>query len=79
MSPRACHRRSRGWHAILRELSSADGGVPSLPRVARALGTTERTLRRHLEAEGTSFRRLVDDVRRERAGSLLRRDQRGRP
>ncbi|WP_437758393.1 AraC family transcriptional regulator [Sorangium sp. So ce1389] len=57
---------------IVRELSSASGGIPSLPCVARVLGTTERTLRRRLEAEGTSFRRLVEDVRRERAGSLLR-------
>ncbi|WP_437808788.1 AraC family transcriptional regulator [Sorangium sp. So ce1078] len=71
LAPRS--REDAVRHAIVRELSSADGGVPSLPRVARALGTTERTLRRHLEAEGTSFRRLVDEVRRERAGSLLRR------
>ncbi|WP_437950860.1 AraC family transcriptional regulator [Sorangium sp. So ce296] len=72
LAPRS--REDAVRHAIVRTLSSADGGVPSLPRVARALGTTERTLRRHLDAEGTSFRRLVDDVRRERAGSLLRRE-----
>ncbi|HTN89596.1 MAG TPA: AraC family transcriptional regulator [Sorangium sp.] len=60
-------------HQIVRALSSAGGGIPSLPLVARALGTTERTLRRRLEVEGTSFRRLVEEVRRERASSLLQR------
>ncbi|KYF65910.1 AraC family transcriptional regulator [Sorangium cellulosum] len=59
-------------HQIVRELSRVDGGIPSLSLVACALGTTERTLRRRLDAEGTSFRRLVEEVRRERASDLLR-------
>lgn len=58
-------------HQIVRELSRDDGGVPSLVNVAHALGTTDRTLRRRLSLEGTSFRHLVEQARRERAGSLL--------
>ncbi|MBA3395006.1 MAG: AraC family transcriptional regulator ligand-binding domain-containing protein [Deltaproteobacteria bacterium] len=44
---------------------------PSLVVFAKNLGISARTLRRHLEHEGTSLRALVDDVRRERADELL--------
>jgi AraC-like DNA-binding protein len=44
-----------------------DAGEVSVKDVARQLGMAERTLRRRLEASGTSFRALLDDVRRERA------------
>jgi AraC-like DNA-binding protein len=44
---------------------------PSLVKIARQLGISARTLRRHLEQEGASLRALVDDVRRERADELL--------
>lgn len=47
-------------------------GEPSAAAVARAVAMSERSLRRHLAAANTSFRALVDDIRRERAGSLLR-------
>jgi AraC-like DNA-binding protein len=53
---------------IARELPS---GLPAMPRIARRLGTSERTLRRHLEDEGTSFRAQVDAVRKDRAQTLL--------
>jgi AraC-like DNA-binding protein len=39
--------------------------------VSRALGVSRRTLSRRLAAEGTSFRNLFDDVRREFACALL--------
>jgi AraC-like DNA-binding protein len=42
-----------------------------LPAVASRVGTSERTLRRALAAEGTSFRALVDDARKERTRRLL--------
>lgn len=42
-------------------------GSPELSQVAQTLGMSERTLRRHLRDAGTSFRELLDDVRRERA------------
>ena len=38
-------------------------GVPSLDQVAKGMATSERTLRRRLEAEGTSFRALLDETR----------------
>jgi AraC-like DNA-binding protein len=44
---------------------------PSLAALAQTLAISARTLRRHLEQEGTSLRTLVDDVRRERADELL--------
>lgn len=49
-----------------------EGSVPDVASVAATLGTTERTLRRVLAREAVSFRRMVDDARRERARTLLR-------
>lgn len=46
-------------------------GAP-MPVVAAALGRTERTLRRQLAATGTSYRALLDEVRRSLAADLLR-------
>ncbi len=46
-------------------------GVPTARRVASALGMSERTFARRLQAEGMSFRQLVDDLRREMARSYL--------
>ena len=39
------------------------GEFPDMEAVAAALKMTSRTLRRRLEAEGTSFLAIVDDVR----------------
>ncbi|MGE5452756.1 MAG: AraC family transcriptional regulator [Acidobacteriota bacterium] len=38
--------------------------LPTRPEVARALGLTERTLARRLQAQATSFAQLLDEVRR---------------
>jgi AraC-like DNA-binding protein len=46
-------------------------GTASLASIAQALAISARTLRRQLEAEGTSLRTLVDELRRERADQLL--------
>jgi len=43
----------------------------SLTAIARRLAISARTLRRHLEQEGSTLRALVDEVRRERADELL--------
>jgi AraC-like DNA-binding protein len=47
-------------------------GTATVDRVARQLGMSVRTLSRRLEAEGTSFRGLVDSVRQELAFAHLR-------
>lgn len=47
------------------------GREPSLAAVAGRLGTSRRSLQRRLRVEGTSFARLVDAVRRERAEAFL--------
>ncbi len=48
-------------------------GVPSQAAVARALGTSPRTLARRLMAAGTSFTALVDETRRALAEQYLLR------
>lgn len=45
-------------------------GAP-LPVVAHDLGLSERTLRRRLRAQGTSYQALLDEVREHVAGQLL--------
>jgi AraC-like DNA-binding protein len=47
-------------------------GVPEIEAVARRLAMSERTLRRRLEEEGTSFRELLDQTRAELARGYLR-------
>jgi AraC-like DNA-binding protein len=46
-------------------------GEPRRPKIAAALGMSERTLQRRLAAEGASFQRLLDDMRRELAQQYL--------
>ncbi len=47
------------------------GREPSLETAARRLGQSRRSLQRRLTASGTSFARLVAEVRRERAEAFL--------
>ena len=46
-------------------------GATSLAVIAKRLGISARTLRRHLEQHGNTLRGVVDDIRRERADQLL--------
>lgn len=57
---------------VRRVVSSRLGADPSLAQVARALAIGDRTLRRRLADEGTSFAQVVDEVRREYATRELR-------
>jgi AraC-like DNA-binding protein len=59
---------TRVREVIVHELPS---GPPSMRRVAKRLGQSERTIRRWLDEEGTSFRDQVDLVRKARAEELL--------
>ncbi|WP_454862647.1 AraC family transcriptional regulator [Paraburkholderia fungorum] len=53
-------------------LMSQTGDFPSMDEVAGKLNITSRTLRRQLEAEGTSFQAIMDDVRRSLATEYLK-------
>ena len=52
-------------------------GTPEITDVAAEFGTSTRTLARRLEREGTTFRGLVDDVRRELALDCIARHDTG--
>jgi AraC-like DNA-binding protein len=47
-------------------------GVPALDGIAKRMATSERTLRRRLEENGTSFRTLLDETRAELARGYVR-------
>lgn len=48
-----------------------DGGNPNIDNVAHRLGLAERTLRRKLQVEGTSYQQLLDDLRQRLAKNYL--------
>lgn len=57
---------------VCRALESLlEGEVPEIARVARSLRTSVRSLQRSLGDEGTSYRALVEQVRRDKARALL--------
>ena len=57
---------------IQQELLIQEDGVPSLEQLARRLNISPRTLRRHLATEGTSYKDLLKDMRKEKALDLLK-------
>jgi AraC-like DNA-binding protein len=58
---------------VRRELGSAlSSGEPTQTEIARRLALSERSLQRHLKAEGHSFAELLEGVRQELARSYLR-------
>ncbi|WP_458316162.1 AraC family transcriptional regulator [Mycolicibacterium brisbanense] len=61
-----------GRAGLVRDLLLADPArPPTLAQVAERLSCSTRTLRRQLEAEGTSFRKLLDEVRHHLGTELL--------
>jgi AraC-like DNA-binding protein len=70
--PKADSLTERVRDLLTRELA---GGNATLRHVARAVSMSERTLTRHLEGEGTSFRDLLEDLRRRLALRYVRRSE----
>lgn len=67
-------RRARLGTAALTEqyLSIAPSGqLPSLSQLARIMHTSERSMKRHLQNEGTSFREILTEARKNMADELL--------
>jgi AraC-like DNA-binding protein len=64
--------RERVRRALWSELSER---TPTLDGVARSLGVSARTLQRQLRQEGVTFAKLLAELRREMAPSLLRDGQ----
>jgi AraC-like DNA-binding protein len=60
--------------AVRAHLPREDGGFYALPRIAKKMHMSVRTLKRKLEGDGTSYTELLDEERRGKAMLLLRRD-----
>ena len=52
-------------------------GKPDIADVAREMGMSERTLQQRITEQGTSYRGLLDDARREPSRHLLSDGQNG--
>jgi AraC-like DNA-binding protein len=55
----------------LRDVLMHCGMIPNLDHAASLLNTSSRTLRRHLRREGTTFQRVLDDLRRDLSREYL--------
>ncbi|MBW2386450.1 MAG: AraC family transcriptional regulator [Deltaproteobacteria bacterium] len=62
---------------VRHEIASLLPSGTSAEAVAEALGTSARSLRRRLEAENTSYKRILDEVRSELARRYLAQERRG--
>lgn len=63
--------QARTISKIRRTLRAAGKDLPSLNEMALTQHMSERTLKRRIAEHGTTYRALVDEVRRERATTLL--------
>jgi AraC-like DNA-binding protein len=57
---------------VQQHLMDPGAGLPDLPSVAARMHTSERTLRRRLQADGVSFAELLRQARQGLAETLLR-------
>jgi AraC-like DNA-binding protein len=58
---------------VRERLAREEGGFHPLPRIAKRMNMSVRTLKRKLEADGTTYSELLDEQRRAKAMLLLRR------
>lgn len=65
------HEQSSTLDRIQQELLFPHDEQPSFDKLARRLNMSARTLRRHLAAEGISFKSLLNDIRKKRALDLI--------
>jgi len=56
-------------------LHNFNKNYPSLPEIAKRLNMSERTIKRHLQAQGTSFLQLLNEIRFKEAKKLLAKEQ----
>lgn len=56
-------------------LYNASNGYPTLPMIAERLNMSERTIKRHLQAQGTSFLQILSEVRFSEVKKLLQQQQ----
>ena len=64
--------QSGATRRVYHELTRTPGSFPEIESVASSLCMTSRTLRRKLDAEGTSYSELLDSVRRALATDYLK-------
>ncbi|WP_322976368.1 AraC family transcriptional regulator [Acinetobacter pittii] len=56
-------------------LHNFNKNYPSLPEIAKRLNMSERTIKRHLQAQGTSFLQILNEIRFKEAKKLLAKEQ----
>jgi AraC-like DNA-binding protein len=56
---------------IRHELMFAEGDFPTLEQLAQRINMPERTIRRRLTAEGTSFKDMLSEIRKQKALELI--------
>jgi AraC-like DNA-binding protein len=71
--PRAGATTPQKLQPRLTIVATLPSGTPTLPQVARSLGLSERTLRRRLAGQRTSFQDLLEGCRSSLAGRYLER------
>ncbi len=59
-------------HQVAEALALTTEGFPSMDQVALRMGITARTLARHLDRQGLTFRQVVDERRHQEACTMLR-------